>query len=303
MGIGTARAKLLLFGEHAAVHGHPAVGMTLPWTLTVTHTPAANWDLSAWGVYADPVRRLVERLGELADERDLPLPVPGRLDAVSDIVPAGGFGSSAALCAALVGLFFPRLGPDAKDELAWRAEFLFHGTPSGIDTALASRQGCWALDPGVPGLSPAQPRILPDPRLALVVGSVAREADTKTLVASVSRRLEAGDAAARGVIERLGGLAREAASRIEGGTEVGTLVSEAREGLRSLDLETPALTAAIDAGLANPGAVAGKLSGAGGGGAFYVLFTDAENARRAVPHIRGALPEEFWRAPPVSIVR
>lgn len=212
MGVGTARAKLLLFGEHAAVQGHPAVGMTLPWTLRVDHTPAADWDLSAWGVYADPVKQLVQRLGALADERDLPPPVPGRLDVASDIVPAGGFGSSAALCAALVSLFFPELGPDAKDELAWRAEFLFHGTPSGIDTALAFRQGCWALDPGTRGLSPARPRVLPDPRLALVVGSVAREADTKTLVASVSRRLEAGDREARGVIENLGRLAREAAS-------------------------------------------------------------------------------------------
>lgn len=79
-------------------------------------------------------------------------------------------------------------------------------------------------------------------------------------------------------------------------------MAEAREGLRSLDLETPALTAAIDAGLANPGAVAGKLSGAGGGGAFYVLFTDADSAHRAVPNIRAALPERLWRALPVSIV-
>jgi mevalonate kinase len=179
---------------------------------------------------------------------------------------------------------------------------LFHGTPSGIDTALAFREGCWALDPGVPGLSPARARVLPDPQLTLVVGSVAREADTKTLVASVSRRLAAGDAATRRVIDGLGNLAREAASRIQTGDEVGPLVAQAREGLRSLELETPALTAVIDAGLASRGALAGKLSGAGGGGAFYVLFADSDSAREAVPTIRGALPEALWRAPPVPIV-
>jgi mevalonate kinase len=302
MGVGTARAKLLLFGEHAAVHGHPAVGMTLPWTLTVTHTPGPDWDVGAWGPYAEPVRRLVDRLAVLAGERGLPPPVPGRLDAVSDIVPAGGFGSSAALCAALVDVFFPGLDAAARDELAWRAEFLFHGTPSGIDTALAFREGCWALEPGTPGQSPARPRPLPHPRWALVVGSVARDADTKTLVASVSQRLKAGDPSAQNAIASLGDLARRAAIAIEAGGDARPLVGRAREGLRSLGLETPALTSAIDAGLERAGAIAGKLSGAGGGGAFFVVFADADSAREAVLPIRRALPEALWRAPPVSIV-
>jgi mevalonate kinase len=302
MGVGTAHAKLLLFGEHAAVHGHPAVGLTLPWTLTVTHTPAPAWDVSAWGIYAEPVRRLVDRLTDLARERDLPPPLPGRLDAASDIVPAGGFGSSAALCAAMVNLFFPELGAEAKDELAWRAEFLFHGTPSGIDTALAFRRGCWALEPCTPGQTPATARALPHPGLTLVVGSVAREGDTKSLVASVSRRMEAGDRAVRGAIDRLGGLAREAADRIETGGAVTPLVAEARTELRSLGLETPALTAAIDAGLACPGALAGKLSGAGGGGAFYLLFADAGRAGQAVEAVREAVPDGLWMARPVVFV-
>jgi mevalonate kinase len=302
MGVGTARAKLLLLGEHAAVHGHVAVGLTLPWTLTVTHTPGERWNAEAWGEFADPVRRLVYRLGELAAERGLTPPQPGTLEATSDIVPSGGFGSSAALCAALVNAFYPDLIPSAKDELAWRAEFLFHGTPSGIDTALAFREGWWALEPGTPGVTPARPRPLPDPHVYLVVGSVVRQADTKTLVASVTRRLQDGDPAVRESIARLGALAQGAAERLENGdSALAPFINEARSHLRTLDLETPALTVAIDAGLACPGALAGKLSGAGGGGAFFVMFDSSEAAQASLEPIKAAVPAERWKTLPTLV--
>jgi len=305
MGVGTARAKLLLLGEHAAVHGHPAVGLTLPWTLTVTHTPAEEWNLDAWREYAEPVRRLVARLGELAAERGLPPPPPGRFEARSDIVPSAGFGSSAALCAALVNVFYPGLDAAAKDELAWRAEFLFHGTPSGIDTGLTLREGWWAFEPGVPGEIPARPRALARLHLPLLVGSVVRDGDTKTLVASVSRRLEADDQLARRHVNNLGALAGVAATMIDQGTdgaELAPLVRQARTELSALGLETPPLTAVIDAALARPGALAGKLSGAGGGGAFFVLFEDELSARAAAAYVRNSLPDALWRAAPLPIV-
>ena len=284
------------------MHGYPAVGLTLPRTLTVTHTPATEWNTADWGAYAEPVSRLLARLAELAAERQMPPPVPGTLAAVSDIVPGGGFGSSAALCAALVNLFYADLAPEAKDELAWRAEFLFHGTPSGIDTALAFRQGWWALEPGMPGQTPARPRPLPDPGIALVVGSVSRQADTKTLVASVSRRLRGGDRRVEQAVGRLGALAREAVGRIgSGASALAPLVQEARGSLRSLGLETPALAAAVDAGLRCPGALAGKLSGAGGGGAFFVLFEDAASATAAIDRMADAVPPSEWKAPPFAV--
>lgn len=300
---GTARAKLLFFGEHAAVHGHPAVGFTLPWTLTVTRAPAPAWDLRSWGAYAPRVAATLDRLSELAAGQGLPPPEPGRLDAVSDIIPESGFGSSAALCAALVELFFPSLALREKELLAWEAERLFHGRPSGIDTALALREGWWALVPSPSGPVGAHP--LPDPGLSLVVGAVERTSDTRTLVEAVSRRMEEHDPTVVEAVAALGGLARRAAGLIEAAAEASALaplVGGARDRLRGLGLETPDLTAAIDAGLSAPGALAGKLSGAGGGGAFFVLFDTAQAARAAVGSIAAAVPEARWKARPVPIV-
>jgi len=296
MGVGEARAKLLLFGEHSAVYGHPAVGMALPWPLRVTHTPGGPWTLPGLGVHEPAVASLVDALVALGRERGLPLPTPGRI-AIETAVPlSSGYGSSGALCAALVNAFWPDLTLDDRDLLAWKAEGLFHGTPSGIDTALALRQGWWRLDPST---RPVTATALPDPGLVLITGAVVRQSDTKTLVGNLARRRLDGDPVVVRGLEDLGALARRAADALGTGQtdEVSALVQGARAALQTLDLETPALTRVLDAGLA-AGALAGKLSGAGGGGAFYLVFPDEEAARGALGTIADALPAGLWTAPP-----
>lgn len=296
MGVGEARAKLLLLGEHAAVYGHPAVGVSLPWPLRVTHVPGGSWSFPGLGAHEAVVGRLVETLVVLADERGHPVPASGRIEVDTAIPLASGYGSSGALCAALVNAFWPSLPLDERDLLSWRAEGLFHGTPSGIDTALALRQGWWRLEPST---RPVTARALPDPGLVLVTGAVVREADTKTLVGNLARRREAGDRLVIDGLEALGAIADASAAALEGRRpqDLPDLVRRARGLLVSLGLETPALTSAIDAGLAR-GALAGKLSGAGGGGAFYLIFADGAAATAALDSIESALGPTLWTARP-----
>lgn len=298
---GHARAKLLLFGEHSAVYGHPAVGLALPWPLTVVHSPGSAWSFPGLGPHEPVVRSLVDWFVDRAAREGLPSPAPGSLAFTTAIPVASGYGSSGALCACLVNLFFPALPLPDRDRLAWLAEGRFHGTPSGIDTALALRTGWWALDPST---RPVAATALADPGLVLVTGAVVRVSNTKTLVTGLAAQKTAGDGAVVEALGRLGGIAAEA---ITGWNSAGRdglcdLVRCARKELQSLGLETPALTAVLDAGLGCPGARAGKLSGAGGGGAFLLVFHDVASAQAAIPVLEASVEPSQWTARPRLVV-
>ncbi|MEI8094533.1 MAG: hypothetical protein WCG80_09990 [Spirochaetales bacterium] len=293
-----AHAKLLLMGEHAAVYGSPAVGVGLPWTLEVDYAPGTAWDLPGLGAYETPLRNLLAHFQQrcrLAGRAEL---APGRLGVTTQVPLGSGFGSSGALCAALARLFFPRADLDQLDHEAWEAEKLFHGTPSGIDTVLALRPGWWAL---LPGRTPPQAQPLSPPRQTLVLGAVRRQGDTKALVGGLAQRRQRGEALVVDALTELGELAQAAIDTLssDGGTLPG-LVNRARQLLRSLGLESAELASVLDAGLGE-GALAGKLSGAGGGGAWFLLFDDPLTATAALPALRASVPAHLWTLEPCLV--
>jgi len=300
VGIAQARAKLLLFGEHAAVYGHPAVGCTLPWCLQAAHQPGLRWDLPGLGPHETAVRTLLERLGALAGEEGLPTPIPGRLTITTTVPLASGFGSSGALCAALVTLFWPDLPLTERDRLAWQAEGLFHGTPSGIDTALALRQGWWALDTST---KPVAATALPDPGLVLVVGALVREANTKALVGDLARRRAEGDPLVLKTLADLGTLSSQAVRALTQNrpAEIPELATRARKGLGALGLESQAMTRVLDGALSQTGALAGKLSGAGGGGAFFLIYPNQSRAQSALAILEALVDRGLWVQTPTVI--
>lgn len=297
-GIGRGSAKLILFGEHAAVHGHPAVGVSLPESTTVRLADrpghgghGSPWHSDDWDLASvaesdrETVAAVIARLGEL-----VPGVAPAGVQVESEVPRAAGFGSSAALCTAFaraVSARSPRMGlPRLEEEvdtlwrLAHELEKLFHGTPSGIDTGLSIREGTYAFHPR-PGSLPAVER-LPGALPALVVGAVPREGSCGALVADLSRRVRGGDAAAIRSVDALGGMAQAAAHALRPRTAgtarlLGELADRAMEVLRGLGLSVPGLDALLDVGK-RAGALGGKLSGAGGGGAFYLVAPDDDAA-------------------------
>jgi mevalonate kinase len=294
-GVGRAFGKLILFGEHAAVYGHPAVGTSLPeqTTVTLAGSSSLEWRLGAIapedrGSIRQVLARLEESLPDFASRGRCAVTIE------SDVTRKAGFGSSSALCGACARAALAHAGLDAgrgDDTRAWtlahEAERLFHGTPSGVDTGLSMLGGTHVLDPHPPGL-PGHRRV-PSCGLWLVVGALPRDAACAELVGNLALRVKSGDAAARASIDELGGIAADAAGCLLSGKEmprstvaadrlpqaIGALADRAMRRLRALGLSTRDLDLLLyTAG--NEGARGGKLSGAGGGGAFYAVADDRQ---------------------------
>ncbi len=310
--VGVGHAKLLLFGEHAAVYGHPALGLTLPSAIevSVSRTSDSHWSFPA--LRQNERKLLRDFLAYL--EAFAPQTVQGGMEVRirSSIPRAVGFGSSAALSAAFAeALSPPHTDRQALWEIAHRAEHFFHGTPSGIDTGLALLRGLYAFRPAPPAL-PAARRLRGFP-LFLVVGSVPRGESTASLVAGLRARIEAGDPGVRSSVDELGRIANQAIETVtEGsrrfeddpgadltrsGSELGRLASTAHAILRKLSLSSEQLELFLHAGI-EQGAWGGKLSGAGGGGAYFLLYPSREAATSAADHLgdlarRLQLPHDY----------
>ncbi len=301
--VGSGFGKLLLFGEHAAVHGHPAVGISLPERTTVEITGGGREE---WGLDGVPPadRKMALRILTTIEKLLPGAAAAGRgVVSIRSTVPRGlGFGSSAALCAAFARALAgraaganasrPAPSPAAADgatperiwALAHEAERLFHGTPSGIDTGLSILGGLRAFSPHPPGL-PYHESLSGMP-LFLGVGALPRAGNCGALVAALGERMKAGDALARDSIAALGRIAAEAREELRhpgpsGPSRLGRLAGKAMDRLRALGLSTSGLDLVIEEG-ERAGALGGKLSGAGSGGAFFLFMADAETAEQVV---------------------
>lgn len=293
MGVGSGHGKLLLFGEHAAVYGHPALGVRLAQTLEVRVEPGSGSWIPA-GVpteASEPIIRAATRAAELTGFAAGPRATGGRIEVSGDLPTGLGFGSSAAFCLGLLRAM--GAGTDALTteleqwEAAHELERFFHGTPSGIDTGLAVYPGASELFPNPPGLPRREPVRLPP--LRLLVGALPRPVGTGELVAGVRRMREERPEETNSRLERLGSLSRMAA-RAEDHVRIAALAREAHEILSLLGLSTPGLDAAILGAQAH-GGLGGKLSGAGGGGAFFVVLGDQADAEVATEAVRQAVRE------------
>lgn len=268
-----AHGKLLLFGEHAAVHGKPALGIPL------SLRTAVKWSPSDGGFDLGAVDKRHRKVFAALLSRMAPREAGGRIQVESDVPKESGLGSSAALCAALARLF----RPDAPFSELWRAandgERLFHGRPSGIDTGLALSDAPTAFLPSSGELPKAVTLAGKVP--ALVAGVISRTSDTKTLVMSLSARIDAREKSAIQGLERLGELALEAIRLLEdgraSGDAFGKLADRAQETLASLGLSTGLMDRLLEEGR-KLGACGGKLSGAGGGGAFWFSLPEGADA-------------------------
>jgi mevalonate kinase len=220
-----------------------------------------------------------------ADDRSFPEP-RGTLQIESTIPIGAGFGSSAALCVALARWFQDPLGiaDSALFEFATRLEHRFHGQSSGMDIAviLAGEPISFVMGKGAGGARSLGVRKLP----RFTFHDTGLRSRTSDCVAAVREMHERSPAFAMGIDEAMSGasrLAMEGLIRYDGGDRVAALEILARAIRAAHECfvdwrQVPAEAERLRESLLSQGALAAKLTGAGGGGMMVALWPDRQSS-------------------------
>lgn len=292
----SAPGKLIIAGEHAVVHGYPSIAsainlharvhvstsetgdcmLALP-ALGTTITASSLVSLLDASRSAFPLLARVHALvSEDASRREVvpAFPETGVHVSVTSEIPLGaGLGSSASTCACLVQAVSWLAGIDfSNDELkrlSNEAEKVFHGTPSGIDTAAAIEGGTLLFKKGTIMDRTRDLHVDGD----LVVVDTGTSRDTGKMVARVRDLLHRDPARVTALFEKMEGVVHDLWHTFKTGTvhvdQLGPAFNTLQDSLHGIGVSTPVIDAIIRAAT-SAGASGGKLTGAGGGGCVLV---------------------------------
>jgi mevalonate kinase len=277
MGIG--HGKIILFGEHAVVHGVPAVAVAVEGGAVVQATPAAGvttlaiapWNLTVdTGAVEHPSAPLVQQAlkvarGFYADDLELTL-------AATMHLPAGaGMGSSAALGVAVLRAMDDARGLSrGQGELVDRAyewEKVFHGTPGGIDNTMAVYGGVGLYAKGS-GFKPVR---LGAP-LRFLVGDSGEQRVGGKMIAIVRDKLARDPEFGKRWLAAIAAIVDNGKLALELGNarDLGQLMNMNHMELASVMVVTAELETMCQAAR-KAGALGAKMTGAGGGGCMIAL--------------------------------
>ncbi len=271
-------AKVILFGEHAVVHGQPALAAALDVAVRATHRagPDLHVQLDDLTFYPDDGTRLGEALAALLEA--LNASETGAVRLSSTIPPGAGLGSSAAMAVALARHWAPDAGLPAVLGAARKWECVFHSNPSGVDHTTSAMGGVLRFQRGAdPEFQAVSIRPLP-----LVIAQVEAGADTGRMVDGVRDRLRRRPGPLTAALTLLGACTREALpALVEGDIDaVGELMDVAHGGLAAIGVSTASLDRACHIARA-AGAKGAKLTGAGGGGCVIAACQPQQQAEVA----------------------
>lgn len=299
--IGIAHSKLILIGEHAVVHGQPAIAIPFPLVgvesaieyvpgtikidSTFYHGPMDSAPESLQGI-VNSIQSSLDYLG--LPHRDLLVQIK------SSIPPGKGLGSSASVAIAVVkSLFAYAERPYTQEELldlANIAETFNHGAPSGIDTlTITSECPVW-FEKDHPIYY-----IQPKDDFHFIVADSGRVGDTKSAVESVANLIKSAPKIIQDKLERIGELTHQAKHALEkaGKHILGHLLDEAQKELEALGVSDAGLNRLIYFAR-KEGALGAKLTGGGNGGCIIALAQNEMHSRQLADKLRKFGAQAVW---------
>ncbi|GAB4075202.1 mevalonate kinase [Barrientosiimonas marina] len=299
--VGSAHSKLILIGEHAVVHGEPAISLPFPLVEAKAMTAYAPGSIQIDSTfYQGPLATIPDSLYGLKaciedtlehlelPQRDLVI----RLE--STIPPGKGLGSSASVAVAIVRSLFTYAGEDCRMQeilrLADVSEKHAHGAPSGIDTmTITSGLPIWYQKDETMEL------IEPQGDFHFIVADSGRMADTRQAVESVTERLKSAPRRIQTKLEHLGDMTRRARTALESASKhmLGQLLDEAQGELEALGVSDSGLNRLIDYAR-QEGALGAKLTGGGNGGCVIALAQNEMHSRQLSEKLRQFGAQAVW---------
>jgi mevalonate kinase len=301
----TAPGKVILFGEHAVVYGHPALAAA---TDQRTHVEVdccgTEFTVNGLRIHDRYHSYLLTAVKEVWGMQGRSEPI--RIQTEGGVPSASGTGSSAALTVATVGAMHALLGkrdPTGIARDAFRVERLTQGGGSPTDTSTSTAGGgiaisrlddppgvgerLWDLhwdDPEAPESKRAWAveRIdLPD--LTVVVGNSGIKGRTDEQVAKVAHA-QKKNAVVRDALADIGRITRDAVPllRRKDFVGIGALMDKAHAALHMLGVNHPAVENLVQVARATPGTLGAKLTGAGGGGSMFALTERPQAVAEAI---------------------
>jgi hydroxymethylglutaryl-CoA reductase len=303
--LGVGYGKIVILGEHAVVYGRHAIAAPVPLTIQARVEDCDEGVqvlIPRWGVEfdisSDPnARRSFERpAGLMLDE--LGLSRRGmRIEVHPDVPRSMGLGGSAAMAVAIVRALDNHYQLGLLDEevnrLAFEAEKLAHGTPSGIDNTLACYGRPLVYRQGNPPL--VEPLNIKTP-IPMVVGMSGYEGLTAKTVGRVKASWLQDRKLYERIFDQIDALVLRGVQAIQDedlGT-LGELMNVCHGMLNALQVSTPELEHLVDIAREN-GALGAKLTGGGGGGSIIALCDGNSDA------VAKAIRAAGYKAMPVEL--
>lgn len=305
MGIG--HGKVILLGEHGVVYGRPALAASLGVGCRAEVVGSSSTRIT---IETGERQRAFSRAGndkelgcvELSADREsnaaqqeslrkafvallnsYEKPLPDiELRITSDLPGGAGLGCSAAMGVAATRAIDALFGLNrdaievADASMAW--ERVFHGNPSGIDSAMAARGGIAVFRRGIP-LQMVDAKVLP----LMVIGHSGESASTRSMVERVARQHAQSPDELEAIFDAIAELVSQGRVALEAAdlAAFGRLMDRNQQLLERLKVSTANLQEMCEICRAAY-ALGAKLTGGGGGGCMIALVADEQDSIRVI---------------------
>jgi mevalonate kinase len=308
--VASAPAKIILFGEHFVVYGEPAIVVAIDRRAYAEaelrqdkrlRFQSANLNTSCYfenGVFKveqgdakearlkfEPVKLAVEKV-LAASGKNVGLDIT-----INSAIPVGaGLGSSAAVVASVTAAVSALLGLEFSKQdifrIAFEAERVVHGTPSGVDPAIATFGGTLLFQVDT-GFKPLEVKT----DVPLVIGNTGVERSTKIQVEKVRETMDSFPQIADPIRKAAREIVLRAVTALQENDleTLGRLMNINHALLYGIGVSDESLEWLTNAAR-KAGALGAKLTGAGGGGCMIALARPErlENVSEAIMRAGGS---------------